>query len=56
MTLAVRASRRREPVFAARLALAATRDSPQSASGFVLRRIARRARAPRPVTSTEDPS
>lgn len=56
MTLAVRASRRREPVFAARLAVAATRDSPHGASGFVLRRIARRARARRHDVVTSDPS
>ena len=46
MMLAVRAARRREPAFAARLALAATSESPRSASSFVLQRIGRRARTP----------
>jgi glycosyltransferase involved in cell wall biosynthesis len=55
MALAVRASRRGDAVFAARLALAASRESPTSATSFVLRRIARRARAPRRPTLTESP-
>jgi len=48
VALAMRASRRREPVFAARLLLAATRHSPESVPGFVLERIARRVRPSRP--------
>ena len=46
MALAVRASRRGDLAFAARLALAATRHSPESVPGFVLERIARRVGIP----------